>query len=121
MTAGLMSAVEAVKEDYPTGYATFWNANIVTELSDGKIDMYDWLDWGEPEDLADVDTLYEWLQVKRHHEHPEGKVFLLFTSEEFERYILCKRLSEEDALYNSGQYIVFGYDNYELMAGDLAE
>ena len=121
MTAGLMSAVEAVKEDYPTGYATFWNANIVTELSDGKIDMYDWLDWGEPEDLADVDTLYEWLQVKRHHEHPEGKVFLLFTSEEFERYILCKRLSEEDALYDSGQYIVFGYDNYELMAEDLAK
>ena len=34
---------------------------------------------------------------------------------------LMKRLSEEDALYDSGQYIVFGYDNYELMAGDLAE
>ena len=35
--------------------------------------------------------------------------------------VLSHLLSEEDALYNSGQYIVFGYDNYELMAGDLAE
>ena len=121
MTANLMSAVEVVKDDYSTGYATFWNANIVTELSDGEIDMYDWLDSRGPADLADVDTLYEWLQVKQHHEHPDGKVFLLFTSEEFGRFTLCHRISKDDALFNSGGYLVFGYDNYELMAEDLAE
>ena len=121
MTADLRSAVEAVKEDYSTGYATFWNANIVTELSDGKIDMYDWLDSKSPENLANVDTLYEWLQVKRHHEHPDGKVFLLFTSEEFGRYTLCQRISKDDALFDSGGYLVFGYDNYETMAEDLAK
>ena len=121
VTANLLEAVEAVQDDYATGYATFWNANLVTELSDGKIDMYDWLDAKSPEDLRSVDTLYEWLQVKQHHKHPEGKVFLLFTTEEFGRYTLCRKLSKDDALYNSGGYLVFGYDNYEHMAEDLAE
>ncbi len=121
VTASLLKAVEVVQDEYTTGYATFWNANLVTELSDGKIDMYDWLDAKSPEDLRDVDTLYEWLQVKQHHEHPEGKVFLLFTTEEFGRYTLCRMISRDDALYDAGGYIVFGYDDYEIMSEDLSE
>lgn len=120
LTIDLRNAISAVKGNYSTGYATFWNANLVTELSEGTIDMYDWLDSKSEEDLRHVDTLYEWLQVKQHHEHPDGKVFLLFTRQEFNRYSLCKRLSRDDALYDEG-YVVFGYDNYELMTEDLAE
>lgn len=121
VTSNLLKAVEAVQDDYATGYASFWNANLVTELSDGKIDMYDWLDAKSPEDLRDVDMLYEWLQVKQHHEHPEGKVFLLFTTEEFGRYTLCRKISRSDALYDAGGYIIFGYDDYEIMSEDVSE
>lgn len=75
-----MAAEWLMERGYTQGYATFWNANTLTEASDGAIEM--WV-------LADnksVVTQGEWaqmgmqktLQHKRHlTEEPEGRVFLL--------------------------------------------
>lgn len=60
----------AVENGYTTGVATFWNANVMTEASDGKLDMYAYRNWV-------LDTLFPWLQKKEHFEAlPEGKVIV---------------------------------------------
>lgn len=69
-----MAAVEAIRERGLTkGYATFWNANIVTELSDGEI---------ETVALGITDggmTPYRWLEAEESFsmDAPEEPVFLL--------------------------------------------
>ena len=102
-------------QDYHFGYSTFWNGNLMTELSDGRIEIHDWLNTNTTFDLTNVDRFHRWLQLKQRKKTPEGKLFLLFTESEFENYTLCRNMSRDDAIYDSGGYIVFGYENYETM------
>lgn len=61
---------------YTQGYATFWNANVLTEASDGEIDVYSFVNWNSKD-------LYRWLQKTEHFEaEPEGKVFVLVAHNE---------------------------------------
>ena len=69
-----MVAVEAIRErGLAKGYATFWNANIVTELSDGAIEVValEITDGGM--------TPYRWLEAEESFsmDAPEEPVFLL--------------------------------------------
>ena len=98
---------------YKNGYASFWNGNIYTELSNGDIECWV-LNFTELENVENFDELYEWLQVKDHMSNkPTGKVFVLLTSEEYETSSLKKYLDNDYVLYVSGNYIVFGYESYE--------
>lgn len=55
---------------YTRGFATFWYGNLLTEASDGQLDMYVLWGWTS-------DELAQWLQKKSHFEQlPEGKVFV---------------------------------------------
>lgn len=118
-TTGDLKAVVnyLVKNGYENGYATFWQSNIVTELSNGTIDMWDWgggggvvtgrelyhghsFDGGG--DFTCVDKLYWWAQDKAHvYTHPTGKVFWLLREDQAEKYTLCKRLNEDFVVYRS--------------------
>lgn len=61
---------------YTQGYATFWNANVLTEASDGEIEVYSFVDWNNK-------GLYRWLQKTEHFEaEPQGKVFVLVAHNE---------------------------------------
>lgn len=61
---------------YTQGYATFWNANVLTEASDGEIEVYSFVDWNSKD-------LYRWLQKTEHFERePQGKVFVLVAHNE---------------------------------------
>lgn len=44
---------------------------------------------------------------------PSGKVFVLLSNEEYKSTPLKKYLNEDNVIYNSGNYIIFGYDSYE--------
>ena len=64
------------------GYASFWNANVLTELSNGEIEVWN---YGFGLDIFDPYSMHEWLQLKKHMiKKPEGKTFL----------IIDKRLSD---------------------------
>lgn len=64
---------------YENGFATFWNGNILTELSSGKLDMYLYGEWNEGE-------LTPWLQEVSHLEaQPEGNVFVFVSGVEYYR------------------------------------
>lgn len=110
----------ALEQGCSAGYASYWNADVMTELSDGKLDMYSWTDtlFTKPgQDLDDVDDIYPWLQEVRHStERPAGKIFCAFENGEMGRP-LPSRLSRAGAtvLYQSDRYTAFVFDSYEVL------
>lgn len=110
------------QSDYHAGYATFWNANVLTELSNGEIDVYDWCDGNETSmsTVRDVNQTYEWLQLTSHKtETPEGPVFLLFRPFEYDASNWKEGMKLENLLYQSEEYIVYGYDSYDRMVEEI--
>jgi len=111
------------ENDYRQGYATFWNANILTELSDGRIEVWIWADNGGaeqgkgwPEDFENVDKIYRWLQRRSHDgQHPEGKVFLLMTHAEYETCPWIEYDTDKQIVFENAAYRVLGYNSYEEM------
>lgn len=89
--------------DYTQGIATYWNSNILTELSNGKIEMWT-TEYGDrnltPKPL---------LQSVEHETLPQGKVFTLFTLNEFEQMHLWDL--ENYIIYMDDEFIIFGFDD----------
>lgn len=110
------------EQQYTEGYTTFWRANVLTELSNGTIDVRCWADDIDDHiDVTDIDATFKWLQLISHdYTHPEGKVFLLFTAGEWENNTWKGNLSTDNILYQSENYIVIGYENYEKLLNDTA-
>ncbi len=91
------------------GYATFWNGDNLTELSDGRIEM--WVlttdsvisDWSEC-------RINEWLQVKAHMtQQPEGPVFLLLDEEEIKE--AGSLPFENEPAYSDRGYSIWLFDS----------
>ena len=116
-----------VENDYRQGYATFWNANILTELSNGEIEVWIWADNGGaeqgkdwPEQVENVDDTFPWLQRRSHEErHPEGKVFLLMTNAEYDSCPWIEYDTDEQIVCENGPYRVLGYNSYGEMKDSL--
>ena len=72
-----MEAVDAIRARGLThGYATFWNANIVTELSNGEIEVTSvGLTRGEDGQIALQP--YRWLETEESFEPVQGSTFVL--------------------------------------------
>lgn len=116
-----------VEHDYLEGYATFWNANILTELSNGQVEVFYWQDPFKQAD-GNVDRINKWLQLVRHDtERPTGKVFLLFQNDQIKpnkdpEAVAEKNLwvlKDERIILIQGDYTVYGYDSYEEMKKDI--
>ena len=113
-------ADKMVAEGYENGYATFWNGNVMTELSGGKIQMWVWRDATLDQHGPDVDEIYPWLQLTSHDtERPTGKVFVLFSREEFGNNPWKQNLQPENVIYESEEYVVMGYPDYDTMKATL--
>ena len=94
-----------VDEDCLEGYATFWNANILTELTDGKIDAFTIEDWNNF-------VLCDWLQRTDHMDRtPEGRMFAIFDPEDWENGV--PGCDIEHLIYSSEDYFVCIYDSYD--------
>lgn len=88
---------------YTRGFATFWNANVMTEATDGALEVYTYATWEEPE-------LHEWLQKKEHFEKlPEGKVFVLVDYDESRAHPPLAR--EENFLCETYSGYLYSYDS----------
>ena len=122
--AGLRAvSEELVNDGYANGYATFWNANVLTELSNAQIEVWCWCEpYGDglQKHGPDVDKMYPWLQLTSHDtERPAGKVFVLFSQEEVEDNPWKQNLQPEDVIYESEEYVVMGYPDYDTMKATL--
>lgn len=94
--------------EYTQGYASFWNGNIMTELTNGKCQMWVWDD----EKVGEEFEPFQWLQKKSHDlEEPDGKCFYLFSMEEYQSLPLAQKFNIEDAVYHTDQYVVFEGQN----------
>lgn len=111
-------------EEITSGYATFWNANVLTELSNGKIEVWS---WRAPYDndgrirMESVDDIYEWLQVKDHKiEKPKGKVFVLLSEKEYESFQWKDRLDQIPcSLKIEGAYRIWIFESYDKLRESL--
>ncbi|MBQ2643966.1 hypothetical protein IJG14_00155 [bacterium] len=118
-----------INNNYFNGYATFWNANILTELTNGKIEVWDWQ--ATANDFTCIDQIYQWLQLKSHvKNHPKGKLFWVLSNEENNNFHFPKSVSSEHIIYETPedinwdvfeskdiktQYKVYGFSNYDEM------
>jgi|GEM_PF-6434344 len=88
---------------YDYGYATFWNANITTEMTDGKIDMTS-LD-PNAEDLR----VFRWLTDKRLIDGPHDRTFLVLENEETGIY------KGSEPVYSDDSFSVYEIDKSEIV------
>lgn len=114
-----------VSEGYENGYSSYWRSNIVTEFSNGRIDVWDIIDDSNDQAflrVKDIDQTFRWLQKVSHDTtHPAGKLFLLFTAGEYGNTIwnFPENNGDENIIYQSQDYVVLGYENYNDMIDHL--
>ncbi len=112
-----------VEEDYHNGYSSFWRSNILTEFSNGELELWDLYSATYPTafyKVHDIDVMEHWMQAISHDTtHPKGKVFILFTADEAVYNNWAENLRKEDEVYRSDEYVVYGYDDYEDMVDRL--
>lgn len=121
VTYELRMALESLlAEGYDCGYATFWRANVLTELSGGEVEMY-CLE-GPYDGPEAFDTIFPWLQLKAHDDTPpEGKVFVLLSKYEGETSLpVFSRLDPSHAVYESPYLIALGYESDAALREDAA-
>lgn len=98
-----MGYINFVKEQgYDYGYATFWNANITTEMSDGEINMT------SLDPNADKLEVFRWLTDKRLIDGEHEKAFLVLTNEELDMY------KGKTPIYSDEYFCVFDIDKSEI-------
>lgn len=116
------SAKFLVENGYTQGYASFWNGNVMTELSNGVLEMWVWDE--KFADITDPDDIVPWLQSKAHDQPPAaGKVFIFMSANEAYYCEFTKNFSEEDIVFKTenfqegaiDEYLVYGFDSYEEM------
>ena len=92
-------------------WLTFWNSDIITPLSNGKIEMWNVLDVDDP-------VIYPKLQVKSHDEFPkQGKIFVIRPMSDLtdqdptvNQYLVG---TKGHLVYQDDNYFIYSYDNSE--------
>lgn len=96
------------RENVHEGYSSFWSGNLITELSNGDIEMRligrDYII-----ERGDMACVYNWLQEKSHVDTiPEGRFFLMLSKVEYDA---CELTRTPD--YTNPAYALYFFDNYE--------
>lgn len=93
---------------YDFGYATYWNANILTELTDGYVEV---ANVGEVTDMS----MFYWSSPKMYYEqdYHDGQTFLLLTTEEASEYKEAEVVRKGEKVYEDAGYVVYHYDSVE--------
>lgn len=112
------------ENDYDYGYATFWCANLLTELSDGKIDMFPFYS-AERIDAATYNELipFKWLvsqdvlNMKK-----EEKVFVLVELNDIERFgnEVSYFQDEKRIVFHTDKYYIYSFENSEELYEELS-
>lgn len=95
---------------YHFGYATYNNANIITELTNGQVEIANIWD---PENLND----FKWSSPMKYYEadYHEGSVFLLLTQQEASACQNAASVQNGQVIYEDDSYLVLLYDSVEVL------
>lgn len=90
------------------GYATFWNANVLTELSNGRLQMLPLGRYGEPTpESMECLEVYDWLRPRDISAAlPPGDAFVLLSDEELSRYASVSWVASARLAYQADGYAV---------------
>ncbi len=102
------------QEGYTFGYATFWNANIITEQTNGEVKVSSVIDLPTPH-------FYRWLTLKEYQqkEYHSGPYFLLLTRKEAEEIKDSELLKSGKETYRDDHYAIYSYPTNEVFAKTL--
>lgn len=88
--------------DYNTGVSEFWTGNIVTEISNGKIEMYTVTDGYKPNEI------YCWLQKQSHLEDYKNlNHYFILCEYDKDRFVEAP-VDGSEIIYMDDNYIVYG-------------
>lgn len=95
---------------YHFGFASYTNANIITEITNGEVEI---ANINNPESL----TYFKWSTPKKYYEdgYHQGEVFLLLTLEEYAEFADAKALLAGNIIYEDDAYVVFIYDDVNAL------
>ncbi|SEQ36514.1 hypothetical protein [Butyrivibrio sp. TB] len=108
-----------LENGYYQGFGSFWQTNVLTELSNGQIEMWNigWRLCGK----TDLEVL-EWLQSTDHAERlPEGKTFIFYNKDDDLGFELSPLLNNGEMVFENGYYYIFVYDSVEDMLEGIEE
>lgn len=111
-TSELRKVAECLEsEGYDFGYATFWNANVLTQLTENKIEVCP---------ILNTERLdkYKWLVSEDTINHIENeKVFLLVSTDELQVGRSSNNLFLDDSkvIFADEQYSIYSFENSEEM------
>ena len=95
-----------VEEGYTFGYASYWNSNIMTEVSDGVLEMANlWT----MESLED----FRWSSKMSGYEAKEGKVFLIAGADEFAALEEHGMMDKQEVIFENDSFKVLHFDSQE--------
>ncbi len=99
-----------VQNGYDFGYATYWNANIITELTDAEVEVANIID---PEGLV----FFTWSTPMKYYGegYHTGKVFMLLASDEAESYAECRAVLLGKKVYQNDGYTIYEYESAEAL------
>ena len=100
---------------YSGGYAGFWNGNVLTDMSNGALDI-----WVLDPTADDLSEIYLWLQSRSHIDtHPEGKIFFVTNYAEQESMPTLKYLAEDHIIFDTEHFLVYGYGSYDELPEEM--
>ncbi len=99
-------AAYLAEEGYVFGYASYWNGNIMTEMSNGVVEV------ANIQNFEDM-SYFRWSSPMKYYEegYHTGKTFLLLTVEEAEKYAETKVVSAGTLVYEDEAYKVYHFDS----------
>ena len=95
-----------VDEGYTFGYASYWNSNIMTEVSDGALEMANL--WSL-ESLGD----FKWSSKMSSYEPKEGKIFLIAEVGELTALEEYGMLENQQIIFENESFKVLHFDSQE--------
>ena len=93
-----------VEEGYTFGYASYWNSNIMTEVSDGALEMANL--WSL-ESLGD----FKWSSKMSSYEPKEGKIFLIAENSELAALKEYGMLEKQEIIFENEDFKVLHFDS----------
>ncbi len=100
-----------VDNGYTKGIAEFWCADVTTEMSDGRIEM-----WSLKHSNHESADLGMWLEDTSHDTMPTGQYFLLVRGDEEEAASKpLVKYSDGERVYCDKHYSIFVYDEPDAL------
>lgn len=96
-----------LENDYELGYAEFWYANTVTEISDGAISAINLIFNHYNRPLV----IHEWLMLESTLKMQTDKVFLLLSHQDDRLYQLVPMDEKGEKVYDDGEFVIYHFDD----------